>query len=170
MKKLCILFILALLFTSSCNRSRPVAPMTDFPPRQAPTWKLQTTDGRTLSSTELSGKVQLINFWATWCPPCNAEIPDLIELQNKFGKDGLVIVGVSVDQDGADVVKRFVENKKINYTVALAADGIETVFGKFEGIPTTFIIDRKGMIRSMDVGYLSAEDFEKRIKPLLEAQ
>jgi thiol-disulfide isomerase/thioredoxin len=166
MRKLSVVFALALCFISSCKRSQPVA-ASDPAPRPGPTWKLQALDGGTLGSAELKGKVQLINFWATWCPPCNAEIPGLIELQNKFEKDGLAIVGISVDQDGADVVKRFVENKKINYAVALAADGIETAFGKFEGIPTTFIIDRKGMIRSMDVGYLSAEDVEKRIKPLL---
>lgn len=166
MRKLSVFLALALFFVSSCKRSQS-AVSADFAPRPAPTWKLQTVDGRALSSTEFKGKVQLINFWATWCPPCNAEIPGLIELQNKFGKDGLAIVGISVDQDPADVVKRFVENKKINYAVVMAAGGIESAFGSFEGIPTTFIVDRKGMIRSMDSGYMSAEDFEKRIAPLL---
>jgi thiol-disulfide isomerase/thioredoxin len=169
MKKFCVIFALAGLLFTSCKRSQPEpAPLATIKP--APTWKLQTIDGRAVGSAELSGKVQMINFWATWCPPCAAEIPGLIQLQSKFEKDGLVIVGVSVDEGGVDLVKQFVADKKINYPVALVQPGLAEGFGNFEGIPTTFVVDRKGMIRLMHQGYVDPEEFEKLLKPLLDAR
>lgn len=152
------------LFLAACSRSQSE---TAFTPRPAPTWKLTALDGHALGSAELAGKVQVINFWATWCPPCNAEIPGLVELQKRHENEGLVVVGISLDQEGAEVVRSFVAAKKINYPVAMAADGIETKFGSFDGIPTTFIVDRHGTIRAMDIGYASAQEFEERVKPYL---
>jgi len=133
----------------------------------APAWKLRTPDGREVSSTDFAGKVMVVNFWATWCPPCRAEIPDLIELQKKYGNEGLVIVGISLDQDGAGVVGKFVEAKGINYPVVLGDDAVVAAFGGFEGIPTTFIIDRQGQIRDRLTGADTAAGFEKRFKPFL---
>jgi len=169
MKKFCVIFALAVLLFSSCKRSQP-EPAVLPTIKPAPTWKLQAIDGRALGSAELSGKVQVINFWATWCPPCVAEIPQLIELQKKYEKEGLVVVGVSVDQGGADLVKQFVADKKINYAVALVEPGLAEGFGNFEGIPTTFVVDRKGMIRLVHESYIDAEEFGKVIKPLLDAR
>lgn len=133
----------------------------------APAWKLGTLDGHELSSTAFAGKVVVVDFWATWCPPCRAEIPGFIELQKKYGKDGLVIVGVSVDQGGPEVVKKFVADNKINYQIVLADDAVADAFGGFEGIPTTFVIDRAGKIQLKETGLVGAAEFEKRILPLL---
>lgn len=169
-KKLRSILLLALtvLCVASCKRSQIESePAPSVALRPAPVWKLQAIDGRALGSAELSGKVQVIEFWATWCPPCRASIPGLIELQEKYREDGLEIVGVSVDQGGEALVKQFVAAKKINYSVALAVPGFAESFGSFEGIPTTFVVDRKGMIRSMHEGYIEREKLEKLIKPLL---
>lgn len=163
-KRIPIVLCVLGLFFAACGRSQADAP---FAPRPAPAWKLTTLDGHALNSADLAGKVQLINFWATWCPPCNAEIPGLIELQKRHEKDGLVVVGISLDQEGPDVVRQFVAAKKINYAVAMASGGIENAFGKFDGIPTTFIVDRHGNLRAMDIGYASAQEFEDRVKPYL---
>ncbi|MFT3783178.1 MAG: TlpA disulfide reductase family protein [Nibricoccus sp.] len=167
MKKLAVVFVALLLTQVSCRRSEPQVE-NHFAARPAPSWKLQTIDGKELASTELAGKVQVINFWATWCPPCKAEIPGFITVQEKLGREGLVIVGISLDQDGADVVKRFAENNKMNYPVVMSDGKIDTAFGQFEGIPTTFIVDRKGVIRAMDTGYMSADQLEKTLRPLLD--
>jgi peroxiredoxin len=135
----------------------------------APAWKLRTVDGREVNSADFAGKVVVLDFWATWCPPCRAEIPGLVALQEKLGKAGLAIVGISVDQGGPDVVKKFIAENKIGYQIVLADDHVADAFGGIEGIPTTFVIDRTGKIQLKEVGYVAADEFEKRIQPLLKA-
>src|ERR1700679_3434687 len=80
----------------------------------APAWSLKDPDGKAVSSDQFKGKVVVLDFWATWCPPCRAEIPGYVELQKKYAADGLVIVGVSMDQDGALVVKKFMASQGVN--------------------------------------------------------
>ena len=135
----------------------------------APDWKLRAVDGRDVSAADFAGKVLVIDFWATWCPPCRAEIPGFVELQKKYEKDGLVIVGISVDQGGVELVKKFIAQNKINYSIVMADDKVADTFGGIEGIPTTFVIDRTGKIQLKEVGFVEPAEFEKRIKPLLAA-
>lgn len=134
----------------------------------APGWKLRTVEGKELSSNDFAGKVVVLDFWATWCPPCRAEIPGFVGLYKKYEKDGLVIVGISVDQGGAAVVKKFIAENKINYQIVLADGDVADAFGGIEGIPTTFVIDRSGKIQFKEVGFVEAADFEKKIQPLLK--
>ncbi len=133
------------------------------PPTPAPVWKLKDVDGKVVSSADFKGKVVVIDFWATWCPPCREEIPGYVELQKKYGKDGLVIIGVSLDQKGPEVVKSFMAKMGINYPIVMADEETPAAFGGVEAIPTTFIIDRAGMIRDRKVGAESAESYEKRL-------
>jgi peroxiredoxin len=133
----------------------------------APSWELQNADGQMIHSSDFKGKVVILDFWATWCPPCKAEIPGFIALQKEYGKNGLAVIGVSVDEGGADVVKSFAKQLGMNYTVVLADDKTTQVFGGIEAIPTTFIIDREGRIVTKHLGFTEKDEFEKELKPLL---
>ena len=133
----------------------------------APGWELQNTDGQTIHSSDFKGKVVILDFWATWCPPCKAEIPGFIALQNEYGKKGLAVVGISVDEGGAAVVKQFAQQSGMNYPVLLADEKTPRAFGGIEAIPTTFIIDREGRIVTKHLGFTEKDEFEKELKPLL---
>ena len=132
---------------------------------KAPVWELKDLDGKLVKSSDFDGKVVILDFWATWCPPCKAEIPGFIELQKKYGEKGLVVVGVSLDERGPSVVKQFMSQFGMNYPVVMG--NIQTMedFGG-KAIPTTFVIDRSGKIVAKHVGFASKETFENEIAPL----
>lgn len=146
---------------ASFVQAAPVAPTP------APTWSLKDVDGKTVSSDQFKGKVVVVDFWATWCPPCRDEIPGYIELQEQYGKDGVEIIGISLDRKGPAVVKPFMDKFGINYTVVMGNEETVSAFGGFRGIPTTFIIDREGNIRDKKTGSEHKEVFEKRLKKYL---
>lgn len=134
----------------------------------APAWKLQDLNGKVVSSEQFAGKVVVVDFWATWCGPCRMEIPGYIELTKKYANDGLVIVGVSLDQGGPAVVKAFADKLGINYPIVMGDDAISAAFGGMEAIPTTFIIDRSGQIRHRKVGAEETAEYEKQILAVLK--
>jgi thiol-disulfide isomerase/thioredoxin len=138
------------------------------PPTPAPAWKLKDVDGKVVSSDQFKGKVVVLDFWATWCPPCKAEIPGYVELQKKYGADGLVFVGVSVDEEGPEVVRKFVKDHAINYPIVMFDEGIIKAYAILEGYPTTFIIDRDGKIRDKKVGKRPTAEYEKQILAILK--
>jgi thiol-disulfide isomerase/thioredoxin len=135
--------------------------------KPAPSWELQDLDGKTVHSSDFKGKVVVLDFWATWCPPCRAEIPGFIELQKKYQAQGLAVVGVSVDQAGSDTIKSFAKKLGINYPVVLTDTKIVDAYGGIDGLPTTFIINRAGSIVKQHLGFTEKSEIESEIKSLL---
>jgi len=135
----------------------------------APSWSLPSIDGKTVNLSDFKGKVVVLDFWATWCPPCRKEIPSFIELQKELGDKGLAVVGIALDEEGAKVVKPFAKKNDINYPLVIGKQATSDSYGGIEGIPTTFIIDRDGKIVGKHVGLTSKEEFLKELTPLLKA-
>jgi cytochrome c biogenesis protein CcmG/thiol:disulfide interchange protein DsbE len=120
---------------------------------KVPAFKLKdATTGKEVSSAQWDGKVRIIDFWATWCPPCKKEIPDFIELQNEYGPS---------------VVAPFVKEWKMNYPVLIGGEEVSQAYGSIMSYPTTFIIDRKGNVVQKYIGFREKAVFEKDIKALL---
>ena len=133
----------------------------------APAWRLTDINGNAVSSDQFKGKVVVVDFWATWCGPCITEIPGYVDLFRRYGSDGLVIVGVSLDQAGPPVVKAFAGKYGVNYPLVMGDEDIITAFGGVEAIPTTFLIDRDGRKRDRKVGAEETASYEKKIQALL---
>ncbi len=134
-------------------------------PDVAPAFKLDTLDGKPISLADAHGKVILLNFWATWCGPCRAEIPDLIELQNKY-KDHLQIIGLTVDDDDPAEIKKVVEKTGINYPVAMASDEIRMKYGGIAALPTSFMLDSEGRVMQKHEGLRDPLLYELEIRAL----
>jgi thiol-disulfide isomerase/thioredoxin len=156
--------LLALAFTSFRPLFRlPAAEALES--SKAPVWELKDPDGQRVKSSDFAGKVVILNFWATWCAPCKAEIPGFIELQKIYGERGLVVVGISIDEHGVAKVKQFTKELGVNYPIVLGNVMMIEDFGG-EGIPTTFVIDRSGKIVAKHLGFTSKETLEREVLPL----
>jgi thiol-disulfide isomerase/thioredoxin len=129
---------------------------------------LKDMNGKDVKLSDFKGKVILLDFWATWCGPCKIEIPWFIEFQQKYGKDGLQVIGFSVD-DPLDKLKPYVKDMKMNYLVlqGLGHDEVQDAFGPIWGIPVTAVISRDGKLCTKHTGLSSKDQFEKEIKGLL---
>jgi thiol-disulfide isomerase/thioredoxin len=135
-------------------------------PDQAPEFTLNALDGKPLSLADAHGKVILLNFWATWCGPCRAEIPDLIELQAKY-KDRLQIIGLTVDDQDAGAVEKVVKETGINYPVALASAEVRFKYGGIAALPTSFMLDSEGRVMQKHEGLHDPLLYELEIRALL---
>jgi thiol-disulfide isomerase/thioredoxin len=134
-------------------------------PKPAPAFTVRDLDGREIAPASLRGKVVIVNFWATWCGPCRAEIPDLVALQEKY-KDTLQVIGISEDEAGVEVVKRFAAEHRINYPVAMTTPEIEKMFPGISALPTSFILDRESRVVQKHVGMLTARTTESEARHL----
>ncbi|MEE9165983.1 MAG: TlpA disulfide reductase family protein [Candidatus Neomarinimicrobiota bacterium] len=133
---------------------------------KAPDFTLTDLEGDSVSLSDFKGKVVILNFWATWCAPCREEIPGFIDLQTKY-EDDIVILGISVDEDGSEVVPRFVERFGVNYPVLYASAKVISDYGGITGIPTSFVLDRDLLIQRLYVGYRPLFMFERDIELLI---
>ena len=136
----------------------------------APEFALKDAQGKTVSLADYKGKVVLLNFWATWCGPCKIEIPWFIEFEQKYKDRGFAVIGVSMDEDGWDAVKPYLEKNRINYRVLLGDDKIAEAYGGVENLPTTFTIDDQGRIAGTHIGLVSKSDYENEIRQLLDTK
>ena len=126
-----------------------------FDPEEAPAYTLVTLDGDTVRSTDLEGQVVVLNFWATWCGPCRLEMPSLQRLHERRAQDGVVVLGLATDVGGVAPIRSFLHERGITYRVGRATPEQRRAFGGIPGIPTTFIVDRSGVVRHKVVGYFA---------------
>lgn len=125
-------------------------------------------DGTPINSDSYKGKVTLVTFFATWCPPCIQEIPSLISLQEEFAVKGFTVLGISVDQGGSKIVKRLIGKTGINYPVVMADSKITRDFGGVVGIPTSFLINQEGHVIKNYPGYVGHDVLTNDIKALFQ--
>jgi peroxiredoxin len=137
--------------------------------KAAPNFTLKDEDGKSVQLSDYRGKVVLLNFWATWCGPCKIEIPWFVEFERKHKDQGFAVVGISMDEDGWQVVKPFVSDAGINYRILMANDSVAQLYGGVDSLPTTFIIDRDGRIAAVHVGLVSKSSYENDLKQLFES-
>jgi cytochrome c biogenesis protein CcmG/thiol:disulfide interchange protein DsbE len=128
---------------------------------------LPDLNGKIVSLQDFEGKVLVINFWATWCPPCEEEMPKLNQLQQKYKKNDLVVIGIALDKDSLDLVEPFVRKKGIEYPILKGNEEILKNLRDFAGVPTTLIVDQNGDIKKKYDGSFDKDDLEKSLKELL---
>jgi len=145
--------------SSKTPRKGDVAP--DF------TLKVLGENGKTMQLSSLKGKGVIVNFWATWCEPCKIELPWLVELQKKYGPEGLQIIGVADDDSGEKTISDFAHKMQINYPVLLGTDQVADQYGGLDGLPTSFFIDRSGKVVDVLIGIDSESRLEDSIKKSL---
>lgn len=157
---LAVFFILLTLLLSAFAQQQPK--------QKAPNFALKTADGTTVELAKLKGKVVLVNFWATWCGPCRKEMPDFVEVYNQQKANGFEIIGVSLDEEGWEVVRPFLKQYKINFPVVVGDGKLANAYGGIEFLPTSFLIDRNGFVVDKHIGMLPKEMLERKIAPLLK--
>ncbi|MCF8056289.1 MAG: TlpA family protein disulfide reductase [Desulfocapsa sp.] len=135
---------------------------------QMPSFVLtDAVSGDSIDSKQFAGKTLLITFFATWCPPCMQEIPDLIDLQSNYASKGFSVVALSMDQGGVGVVRKLVEKHSINYPVLMADDSTARDFGGVPGIPFSFLVNKKGQLVKKYPGYVPHVVLERDIKNVM---
>lgn len=186
--KLPFLIVLCLLLLTGCsstdkknetgNTRLASEPLEQVDPYSAPLYPAKqeakaqdfTADllnGDTFQLSAQQGKVVIMNIWATWCAPCHDETPDFVDLYNQYKDRGLVILGVSIDEQGKSVVEPFMEKYSVNYPMVIDDGTIMDKYGPTMGIPTTYVINKKGNLQYFAVGALTQKELEPKIVKLL---
>src|SRR6266404_619472 len=133
----------------------------------APEFELKTLDNKTVRLSGLKGKAVLVNFWATWCEPCKVEIPWLVDLQKKYGPQGLQIVGITKEDGDEKTITDFTKKMGVNYTILVGTSNVMDQYGGIDGLPTSFFLDRSGKVVRQVVGLDSESVLEDAIKKSL---
>ena len=169
-KSCALLGLAAMLFLFSCsgNRSAKASANQSNSRKPAPDFALKDANGNTVKLSDYHGKVVLLNFWATWCGPCAVEIPWFMEFEQQFKSKGFEVLGVSMDDEGWQVIKPYIAERKMNYRVVLGNDSVGQLYGGVESLPTTFILDREGRIAyPPHIGLVSKNEYLNEIESLL---
>lgn len=160
MKKAAILIIICLLLAFANFAQDKIEP--------APTVSLKDLSGKTVDLSDFKGKVVLLNFWAVWCVPCAAEIPELVKWQQQYESDGLQIIGVTYPPTNKVKVRAFARKMKINYPVLFGSKKTKDLFDSSENLPYSVILDRDGNIKERIEGVIFDDEFDEKVKPLFE--
>jgi thiol-disulfide isomerase/thioredoxin len=169
--RLFIVILFLVVFVAFKSESKPTPSQSVLAGElgsQLPSFATTDLHGGKIASADLKNKVALIDFWATWCAPCRKEMPGYQTLMNRYGAKGFVVIGFKVDvmQDTEDPMQ-FLKQLNIRYPIAVGTEEIRNKFGGLKGLPTTYIYDRSGILRSKIIGFEYIETIEKTIKPLL---
>lgn len=157
MKKLLFVFFAFLLVScSSAEKKR----------KKAPDFSLKTPDNKTVKLSDYKGKIVIVNFFATWCPPCRMEIPDFVKFYKENKNKGVEIIGIAVSSR-KETVKKIIKEFKINYPVCLGDEKVQSDYGGIRAVPTTFIIDKEGNIYKKQIGMMREEQLKEILKELL---
>ena len=156
MRKLRLICVLLMAAVLSAQQVKP-----------APDFSLTDLQGRKLNLADYRGKVILLDFWATWCVPCQTEIPRFIEWQKKYGDQGFQVIGISMDDD-ARAARKFVKRYKLNYPAAMGTEKLAKSYGGILGLPANLIVDREGRIVAKHVGETDLAVLEAEIRSQLE--
>ncbi len=135
--------------------------------KRAPDFTLRDASARRVSLSDYQGKVVVLNFWATWCGPCKAEIPWFEDFQKTYASRGFTVLGVSMDEDGWKVINPFAASEKINYPILLGDSKVSMLYGGIDALPTTLVLDRQGKVAYVHAGLIEKTEYEKEIRQLL---
>jgi thiol-disulfide isomerase/thioredoxin len=157
--------MVAFLWTAGCGGTPP------GPPKGVggtlPDLELASLDGSKIRLADGSGRVKLVNFWATWCAPCREEIPHFNAIYAEYREEGLDIVAISMDEEGEEVVRPFVADNGMTYPVVLGSEEVAEAFGGVIGFPTTFLVDREGAVVDSWVGVIPRRVLEEKVRTLV---
>lgn len=145
------------------GQARPMLEVGDL----APAFELEQLSGGSFSLADHVGEVVLVNFWATWCEPCRDELPDLQQLSETYGDEGLQVVGVSLDEEGRAVVEEFHQTFPVEYPLLLNGQGTAAEFGAVQAVPTSFLIDPQRRIVARHIGAITRDEFEPEVRRAL---
>lgn len=170
-----VLVITGLLFVGKSFTSRPANAANPsenedrFNGTAAPDFQLKLLEasGKTLKLSDFKGKAVLVNFWATWCEPCKVEMPWLVDLQKKYGPQGLQIVGIAMDDTDEKTIADFTQKMGVNYPIVIGTEKVADSYGGIDGMPTLFFVDRSGKIVDHELGLRSMSIIESNIKKSL---
>ena len=138
--------------------------------KDAPDFVLTDLQGNSVKLSDLRGRAVVLNFWATWCPPCKEEIPWFVELQQRYGSQGLQVVGVNMDDGDKKDVAKFAAENSINYPVLLGEESVAAAYGGIEYLPTTFYIDRNGVVVNRIFGQPGRQEIEQNVQSLIASR
>ena len=167
-----LLLCIALLGLVGCHSASPSQPTKRFAAGEVgsslPDFSVKDLQGRSVSSTDLHGRVVLVDFWATWCQPCKKEMPGYQKLVDDYGARGFVVIGFKFDTmpDMENPIE-FAKGIGVHYRLAVATEDLKRKFGGIEGLPTTLLYDRNGVLRLKVIGFEYTDKIESAVKPLL---
>jgi peroxiredoxin len=138
--------------------------------KAAPDFSLPTTTGQTMKLSDFQGKAVLLNFWATWCEPCKVEMPWFVELQKKYGPQGLQVLGVAMDDASPKDIAAFAEKMGVNYPILIGKEEVGTQYGGIDYLPSTYYISRNGKVIDHAFGLVSRSEIEANIEKALTQQ
>jgi len=136
----------------------------------APDFSLESLEGKTMRLSDFRGKAVLLNFWATWCGPCKIEMPWFVELQQKYGSQGLQVVGVAMDDASKEDIAKFAKDMGVNYPVLIGKEAVGDSYGGIPALPETFFIGRDGKVVDKILGLRGKAEIEDAIKKALDTQ